>query len=406
MPNSRGAIATLLAERRASSSPPKSDNNVVLVKGGKPYFDHMLDMISRAQEVIHLQTYIFEEDETGNIITDALIKAAQRNVKVYVMVDGYASQKLNGEYKLKLREAGIQFRFFEPLFRSTNFYFGRRMHHKIFVIDSREALIGGLNISDRYNDVEHQRAWLDFALHVSGPIANDLCILCWKTWKGFPSKYVQAPCGPVAQPPPVEGAFFAPVRMVRNDWVRNKNEIATTYKYLLRTAKKRITIVCSYILLDRRIRKLLKNAVMRGVHIRIVSAGPSDVMIVKHAERWQYDWFLRNGIELYEFQPTVLHAKLAVCDDEWVTLGSFNLNNLSAYATLELNLNILSPEFAKMTLQTLDEIIEGECDRITVENHIKKRTYLAMFIQSVSHFMITAIFRLGTFYYRQRHSGK
>ena len=92
-------------------------------------------------------------------------------------------------------------------------------------------------------------------------------------------------------------------------------------------------------------RRLLTNAAKRGVKIKVITAGPSDIMLAKHAERWMYDWLLRNKIELYEYQPAILHAKVAVCDSEWITIGSYNLNNISAYASIELNLDVHNADF-------------------------------------------------------------
>src|SRR5262249_11928229 len=143
---------------------------------------------------IHLQVYILDDDETGQLVTNALIAAARRGVKVYVMVDGYASQGLPHEFVQTIKDSGIHFRFFSPLLKSKYFYFGRRMHHKIVVVDNECALTGGLNISNRYNDMPDQTAWLDFALYVEGTIAKDLCVLCWKSWKSFPTHMHKPPC--------------------------------------------------------------------------------------------------------------------------------------------------------------------------------------------------------------------
>jgi cardiolipin synthase len=100
---------------------------------------------------------------------------------VYLLADGYASQGLSKKLIHELKDAGVNFRFFEPVYRSKYFYFGRRLHHKILVVDTQYAMIGGINISNRYNDMPGHPAWLDFALFVEGEIAKELCILCWKT---------------------------------------------------------------------------------------------------------------------------------------------------------------------------------------------------------------------------------
>ena len=114
-------------------------NKVRLVRGGKEYFDILVELINKAQDTVHLQTYIYEADETGNTVADALIQAAGRNVAVYLLVDGYASQGLPTLFIDKLVDAGVHFRYFEPLLKSRNFYFGRRLHSKVLVVDSTWA---------------------------------------------------------------------------------------------------------------------------------------------------------------------------------------------------------------------------------------------------------------------------
>ncbi len=133
------------------------NNQAHLVHGGKEYFDELVRMIDGAKETIHLQVYIFDDDETGRKVYTALIGAAGRKVSVYLMVDGYASQQLSHSFIKNLTDAGIQFRFFEPLFKNRKAYFGRRMHHKVTVVDNRHALVGGINIRNHYNDLPGQK---------------------------------------------------------------------------------------------------------------------------------------------------------------------------------------------------------------------------------------------------------
>jgi cardiolipin synthase A/B len=212
-------------------------NKVQLIRGGKQYFNLLVKLINTAAESIHIQTYIFDDDETGRMVAAALTAAAKRKVTVYLLVDGYASQVMSKSFIHQLRAAGIQFRFFEPLLKSKYFYFGRRMHHKIVVVDMRFALVGGVNIANRYNDLPGKPAWLDFALFVEGPIAQELCILCWKSWNKYPPNMGITPCDERKIEFPVSMDYKSDVRMRRNDWVRRKNEISSTYIDMLRNAK-------------------------------------------------------------------------------------------------------------------------------------------------------------------------
>lgn len=373
-----------------------------LIRGGAAYFEKLLELIGNAKESIHLQTYIYDDDETGRLIANALKEAVQRNVEVHLMADGYASQVMSKSFIADLKNAGIRFRFFAPLFKGRNFYFGRRMHHKMTVVDTRYALVGGVNISNRYNDMPGQPAWLDFALFVEGEVARELCVLCWKSWKSYPVNMGITPC----EEKQVSFDFLpeeqSEVRMRRNDWVRRKNQISSTYVRILRSSRSEVTILCSYFLPSIFIRRQMVNAIKRGVTIRVIAAGNSDVKVAKNAERWLYDWLLRNGIELYEYQKNILHGKMAVCDEEWMTAGSYNINNISAYASIELNLDVRNPAFAKKTRQVLQEIMEKDCTRITFEQHIRTKNIFRQFNRWLSYQFIRTVFYLFTFYFRHK----
>lgn len=384
-----------------STSAYTKHNQVKLIRGGKAYFDLLEQLISKATDTIHLQVYIYDEDDTGRRIAGALMEAARRNVKVYLMADGYASQSFSGAFIQQLTEAGINFRFFEPLFKSNNFYFGRRLHHKMVVIDTAIALVGGINISNHYNDMPGEPAWLDFALLTEGDIVKELCVLCWKTWKGYKPFTGVSFCEQPTTMPEITANELADVRMRRNDWVRQKNQISKTYIEMMVEAESHISILCSYFLPGNVIRRNIRRAVNRGVKVKVIMAGKSDLVVAKNAERFLYDWLLRNKVEIYEYQNNILHGKIAVCDGEWMTIGSYNVNDISAYASVELNLDVKNPAFAKQVEQTLDEIILADCIPVTLESHRRTKNVLKQFFRWVSY----ELFRLGfyafTFYFKQ-----
>jgi cardiolipin synthase len=129
-------------------------------------------------------------------------------------------------------------------------------------------MVGGVNISNRYNDIPGSLAWLDFALHVEGEIARELCVLCWKTWFGFSQKMKITPCEEKQIVYDIKPDERSPVRMRRQDWVRGKLDISRTYAEMLRTSKSQVTILCSYFLPGKLIRRLMRAATKRGVKIR------------------------------------------------------------------------------------------------------------------------------------------
>lgn len=374
-----------------------ANNQVTLIRGGRAYFDTVLGMIEQARESIYIRVYLFAEDSTGHQVADALKRAAQRNVAVYLLADGYVSQGLSKHFIQQLRAAGVHFRYFAPLFKSRKFYFGRRLHEKLIVTDHQYALVGGINIADRYNDINGIPAWLDFALYTEGEIAAHLCTHCWEGWQSLTRKKTRNFCLNNTSSLSVLTQNPSTIRMRRNDWVKRRNEISLTYIEMLRNAEQEITILCSYFLPGKIIRRSMLQARKRGVHIRVIAAGRSDVMIAKYAERWLYNWLLRAGVELYEYQDNILHGKLAVCDDKWMTLGSYNINNISAYASIELNLDVRDPAFALRTRKELDQIIQNSCIPILPDEFAQKTTLLKQLIRWFSYHIIRSLLYLFTF---------
>lgn len=396
------AESTVLKRRLSPPSKEFSGNKVQLIGGGREYFSLVKELISRAEDTIHLQSYIFDDDETGNEIAEALIKAAKRNVNVYLLVDGYASQSLSPSFINRLQAGSVNFRFFEPIFMSRHFYFGRRLHHKLLTIDGRYALVGGINVSNKYNNWNGNPAWLDFALYVEGPLAKDLCVLSYKTWTGFPKVMGITPCEMKKINFEIEDEEKSFVRMRRNDWVRGKKQISASYIEMLRKARKEITILCSYFLPGHEIRNQLIRAAQRGIKVKIIVAGRSDVRIVKQAERFIYKDLLNNNIEIYEYQRTILHGKIMVCDRKWVTIGSYNVNNISAHASIELNLDVYDSIFGEQVHDTLQHIVTNDCIRITKDWVEKKIHYLERMKEWASYEIIRFTLYLCTFYFKQQ----
>lgn len=379
-----------------------TQNKIQLIQSGKPYFDLLIKLISQAKESIHLQTYILNDDVSGKLIVDALKIVVGKNVKVYVLADGYASKGLSKKFIEYLAKERIEFRFFKPFFKNNNFYFGRRLHHKMIVVDKQYAVVGGMNIADRYNDLPAIKAWLDYAVFMQGPIVKELFVLCWKTWNGFKKNIFSTPFekNNILFTFKEEDISLCSIR--RNDWVRQKNEISNTYREIFKNAEKQITIICSYFLPGTKARKLLRYAVTKGVQVRLILAGQSDVKIAKSAERWMYDWLLRNTIEIYEYQPTVLHAKMCVADNSFVTIGSYNINNISAYASIELNIDVNDVAFATKVTQRLDAIIKEDCIRVTKAVYHKTNNVFKQLYHWVSYKIFRIGFFLFTFYFKQR----
>lgn len=376
------------------------NNHAQLVKGGKEYFDQLKTLLGKAQQFIQLQVYILEDDHTGNEIKDCLIAASKRNVQVQVLLDGYASRNLPKTFIQEIRNAGIQLRFFEPIFKSKNYYFGRRLHHKMVVVDGCFALIGGINISDRYNDFPHQPAWLDYAVMIEGEAAFELHKLCLHFY--HKKRNMETWVDKYAVLTHADSFSHTAIRIRRNDWVMNKNQISGTYMEMLRNAQRTIIMMSSYFIPNSFFRNQMSAAIKRGVVIKLILAGKSDVAIAKNAERYFYRWALRNNIQIYEYLPTVLHSKIAVCDDRIVTIGSYNINDLSALASVELNAEIEDQAFAETVIKEIDAVIKHQTIEIKKEHIAEHFSIWDQLIQWLSYIVFRSIFKLFTFYFSKK----
>ncbi len=356
-------------------------------------------MIRQAQEVIHLQTYIYDYDETGMMIGEELMAASRRGVKVYMLLDGFASRHLPSEFIDALTASGIHFRFFEPILKSESFYFGRRLHHKVLIADNRFSLVGGINISNRYNDMPGDPAWFDWAVYAEGEVSYELFKVCVEFWYKSPKQTRAA----IAAIPPIAFPhdWDCAVKVRRNDWVRRRNQISRSYIEMFNRAENDIIIMSSYFLPGRVIRRNMVRASKRGVNISLVLAGTSDVKMSKYAERYIYRWMLRNKVRIYEYPKRVLHAKLSTYDEKWVTVGSYNVNDISAYASIELNLDIMDAEFAGEVTRHMQNTIEKDCIPITVDN-LKNYDIVTRFLQWWSYEVFRALLYIFTFYFRQQ----
>jgi cardiolipin synthase len=376
-------------------------NKVRLVHGGKDYFSTLVNLIDNARTTIHLQTYIFDGDETGRMVSDALLRAAGRQVQIYILLDGYASQHLDKHIIHQWKTAGIRFRWFWPLLKSRNFYLGRRMHHKVVVIDAAIGMAGGINISNRYNDINGQKGWLDRALLVEGQAALKLHIVCRDMWTKAYWKKDQPEKEEFEWVKGVVPHEECLVRVRRNDWVQGKNQISRSYLEMFRHAQSRIIVLSSYFLPGSILRKQMVQAAARGVTIKIIVGGQSDVRIARLAEQYMYRWLFKNKIEIYEYQDTILHGKMATYDGIWMTDGSYNVNRISAYASVELNMDVRNEPFAASVEKELEDIIKNNCIQVLPGEYFQHHGFLQRGLQRAAYETIRLLFFLFTFYFKQ-----
>ncbi|MDP4222869.1 MAG: phospholipase D-like domain-containing protein [Bacteroidota bacterium] len=367
-------------------------HSVELLYSGEPFFAANIRAIDEARHYIHFQSYIVDEDETGLRIFDALVRAALRGVRTYLLLDAYGTKYLSGELIKKIEDAGILFRFFSPAFITEGFHLSLRLHHKVLLIDGELAIIGGMNFADRYHGTQKKKKWLDFAVIVKGPECRHINSIVRKLWnKTFISKEEKSyeiVHSIKTYPENIK------LRVIENNWYRNKIEILRSYRSAFKRAQEHMIIFASYFLPGRLERKLLRLASSRGVDIRIVLAAESDTPIFKRATGFLYDYILRNNIKIYEYLPSNLHAKVATVDSKWCTIGSYNLNHISDYGSVEMNVDILDSEFTANFEKILFKIIKSDCRQVTFEEYIRRKTWYNQFAGWLSYQMIRLFMRL------------
>ena len=356
---------------------------VRILRGGPAYFEELVELIRSARQFLHIQVYIFEMDDTGKAVFKELHAAAARGVEVSLVVDGFGSYGLRRALGEHLRNSGIRFRYFSPIpfpaFRQP----GRRMHHKVAVADGRTALLGGINIADKYKGTATDAPWLDYAVFIEGAVCSELQQVCAR----IASRRL------VRRRHRKQAAFPAsltgiPVRLRINDSLRGLREISSGYKTALSKAGREIIILASYFIPTRRLLVLLLQAARRGCRVRIVLSRDSDVPVVKAAMSYLYGKLLKNGIEIYEYKSSVLHAKVCVTDRRWITIGSHNLNHLSEFLSMEMNLELVDEALVGHFAEELDVLILKECAAVTPQEYAVRLNLLTLLRNFIAYKMI------------------
>lgn len=370
----------------------KEGHYIELLLSGGQFFSTIERIIDEAEHFIHFQTYIIDEDETGIRIINALIRAAGRGVKVYLLLDAFGTKYLSKELVDNIENSGILFRFFSPTLVTNGFQLSLRLHSKVVIVDGETAVIGGMNYADRYHGTPGKKEWLDFALLFKGPECSHLLTIVKRLWnKTFLSRKERS-TETIHNPVIYDDNIKLKVR--QNNWYRRKIEILRSYRNALKYSEKNMIIFASYFLPGRNERKFLRNASMRGVDITIVLSAESDAPMFERATRFLYDFILRNKIKIFEYLPSNLHAKVATVDGKWCTIGSYNLNHLSDYASVEINVNVYDEGFVGKFEKQLNEIIRKDCRQVTIEEYHRKSTWISRLRGWISYQLIRLLMRI------------
>ena len=327
----------------------RDGNRVDLLCNGEQYFPALEREIDAAAGEIHLETYIFETDATGHRIAEALMRAARRGVTIHLLVDGFGSSQFAQSLQTRLLEAGVYSLVFRPelsllKFRRTRL---RRLHRKLAVIDGKVGFCGGINIVDDIDPAVSDHPRFDYAVRVQGPLVLDMhaaarAVWMRATWTHRRRSWIgSSGSRPDAQPLGGRRAAF----LVRDNF-RHRHDIEQAYLAAIRLAKSEILIANAYFLPGKRFRRALCAATARGVRVVLLLQGRVEYFLVHHATRALYHQLLDAGVEIHEYRPSFLHAKVAVIDGHWATVGSSNIDPVSLLLAREANVVVENEAFA------------------------------------------------------------
>jgi len=320
-------------------------NAVRLITTGREAFDAMLEAIRNARDRVLFEMYWFDTDMIGQQFFAVLGDAARRGVEVNLLYDAVGSFTADSSYFAELEQAGANVVEFHPLspfqrrFRLARLT--QRNHRKLLVVDGSVAFVAGLNIADAWlPHAEGGGEWRDDVIQVQGP-------LVWQLAQTFFSVWVDA-SGPPLDHRALSSEVCGDVQaaVLSQFRFRHKRQALEAYLHRLRGAEKRIFIANAYFVPNARITRALMDATQRGVDVRIMLPGRSDIELVRHASRAVWGRLLRRGARIFEYQPSILHAKTAVIDGIWSTVGSFNLDYISVRNNIELNVSVFDEGFA------------------------------------------------------------
>jgi len=336
---------------------------VNLLKNGSEIFPAMFGSIDRAESFIGLEIYIFADDGTGREFRGRLANAAKRGVRVMVMVDAVGSWSLPAAFWDEVREAGGMVRQFRPVTRGMFFF---RDHRKLLLVDDRIAYIGGMNIADEYFlGARDEPAWRDNAFEITGSEVRPIRLSFDRMWARaeMPFRKVVLSLRPMRRKREEPGSVD--LQFLESGPEDPMQPVRSAYRQLIGNAGRSIDLSMGYFYPQGRILRALKRAVIRGVRVRLLFSKRSDVAVARWAARGLYGRLLRSGMEVWEYRPAMLHAKLAIIDDV-VVAGSANLDIRSGRINNELVAVAHDAELASKARIDFTEDLE-QSDRIFLE---------------------------------------
>ena len=412
---------------------------VQLLHGGGEFFPALLADMEQARREIRLETYIFHFDEAGQAVAAALERAAQRGVQVGLVVDGIGTPDIPAVWQQRFAAAGVQWHRFSPLGRWGLLIPGRwrRLHRKLCVVDGQVAYCGGINVLDDHFQFAHghqETPRYDFAVRVTGPLVQEVRSVMLQFWRRIalaqdieqlqfreigrwlrsdgpagdalpePAALQQtgaaaaASAAAQASPQVASGWQNVAATLVLRDNLLHRRQIERAYLWAIARANREVVIANAYFIPGRKLRRALAHAVSRGVRVRLLVQGRYEYFMQYHAAKPAFAELLGDGVEIYEYHTGFFHAKVAVVDGAWATVGSSNLDPLSLLLAREANVVVEHAGFAQSLLGSLDQAMTHASRQILLDT-LKRRPWQ----QKAKDWLAYGLMRLSLFLTGRRY---
>jgi cardiolipin synthase A/B len=365
-------------------------NQVDLLETGAQFFPALIAAIDAARFGVCLETYIFADDPAGRAVAAALANAAVRGVTVHVLVDGFGARDFPAGLGKILTAAGVLLETYRP--EPTHFKLRRhrlhRLHRKLAVIDGRTAFVGGINIIDD-QDTEGLGVRFDYAVRITGPLVAQIQNSMRRLWQlvGWAKLQHRPPDIPVAPPAPRASAGTMRAAFAIRDNLHHRRDIEENYLEAIAGGRTEILLASAYFLPGIRFRHALREAAARGVAVTLLLQGQVEYALLHYATQALYRKLLAEGVRIYEYRAGFLHAKVAVVDGDWATVGSSNIDPFSLLLAREANVVVQDAEFAARLRTSLQRAIDSSATEIT-RTELQRSSLLARGLRWLAYGMV------------------
>jgi cardiolipin synthase len=343
---------------------PVDGNRLQLLRTGAEFFPALEAAIAGARHEIYLETYIFADDAAGRRIARALAEAAAQGVRTNVVVDGMTVKRYVGKVRDRLLAAGVSFVIYRPDISPWDFSARRlrRLHRKIAVVDARVAFVGGINIIDDMHTPGQVPPRYDYAVRIEGPLVRAIRDEADRLWRLVALSNFQQ-WSEVPPPPPAAETLprgFQRAAFLIRDNFRHRSDIEDAYLAAFEQANEEIILASAYFFPGIRFRRALVAAAVRGVRVIVLLQARVEYVMLHYASRALYGALLDAGVQIFEYTKSFLHAKVAVVDGRWATVGSSNIDPFSLLLAREANVMVEDRKFAQELRESLlERVVDG-----------------------------------------------